>query len=145
VAQPTWDLAVLGTPTPSAFDPRFNLLTSAAGYHPSNFSANPSFVAEYLNGARNSVVIPEITTSIQAAPAFDEGGNFIDVRFGPLTTVDPATGLLFGDYHLLAGSPALAQGSRDVVESFALLSIDFDGQQRPNPPPARPDVGADER
>lgn len=143
--RPLWDLAVLGTPTPASFDPRFNLLTQPTGTHPSNFSANPGFVAQYFNGARNSVIIPEITTSIQAAPAFDEGGNFIDVRFGPLTTVNPATGLPFGDYHLTAGSPALARGSRDVAESFPMLSVDFDGQPRPTPPPSRPDVGADER
>jgi hypothetical protein len=50
--------------------------------------------------------MPEITTSLATAAAFDEGGNFIDVRFWPLTpytVTDPATGAqgpAYGDYHL---------------------------------------------
>lgn len=144
-ARPIWDLAVLGTAAPQSFDPRFNLLTTPAGTHPSNFGADPGFVAAYFNGARNAVVVPEITTSMQVMPAFDEGGNFIDVRFGPLTTVDPTTGLPFGDYHLTATSPAQARGSISDLNDFPMLEVDFDGDERPNPPGQRPDVGADER
>ena len=58
-----------------------------------------------------------------------EGGNFIDVRFGPTTRWDPANGgLLLGDYHLQTGSPAINAGQRDN-------SIDDDYNDEPRPDP----------
>ncbi len=131
-AQPVYsDLAVLGTPTPASLNPRFCLLTNTAGYPPanSNISAPPMFMAEYLNGARNMIQQAEIVTAIQAQPAFDEGGNFIDVRFGPLTQTKP-DGSLFGNYHLMAGSPAVDTGTNTVPLS-SLLQFDFDRDPRP--------------
>ena len=44
------------------------------------------FVREYYNGERGQTVFEvENTTTLSSQPAFDEGGNFIDVRFGPLS------------------------------------------------------------
>ena len=69
--------------------------------------ADPVFVSEYVNGNRNTTtLILEGTTSMQAPPAFDEGGNFIRLRYGPLTQTDTDTGTLFGDYHIQSGSSA---------------------------------------
>ncbi|MBI2400849.1 MAG: hypothetical protein HYV23_07335 [Deltaproteobacteria bacterium] len=130
-----WDLWVEGTATQRFLDPRYSILTDRTGYHTSNISSDPLFVSQYLNGATNQVNIPEATTSIQAQPAFDEGGNFIDVRFGPLT--------LTGDYHLRSGSPAINRGLNNPLSTFPELSTDFDGQARPNG--LRVDIGADER
>jgi len=94
------------------------------------------FVAEYVNGNRNTTtIILEGTTSMQAPPAFDEGGNFIRLRYGPLTQVDSGTGDLFGDYHIEAGSSALNAGSDAGVVD------DFDGEPRPS---GGFDIGADE-
>lgn len=132
-----WDLAVLGTSNPAhQLSPRYSLLTDLTGYGgANNIAGDPLFMLEYVNGDQaQTIQQPELTTSIATAAAFDEGGNFIDVRFGPLTPT--------GNYHLNAGSPALAAG--------ALLSgvplIDYDGELRPIPIfPLRPDVGADER
>jgi len=134
------DLAVVGTETPQSLNPLYCVLTDTTGYSGTNISADPDFLSEYVNGAKNQIIIPE-TTTIQAAPAFDEGGNFIDVRFGPLTLIDPATNLPFGDYHLAAGSPAINRGVVRPGVPSALLR-DFDGQNRPNG--ALPDLGADE-
>lgn len=131
-----WDLAVLGTTgTLTALD---SLLTGGL---------DPVFVAEYLNGDRGQTILqPEITTSIQAPPAFDEGGNFIRVHFGPLTqTVFDTTAsewVLRGDYHITAGSSAENTGSNLVVGSFPALEFDIDGETRPN---GNVDIGADER
>jgi hypothetical protein len=108
-------------------------------------NADPAFVAEYVNGNRNTTtIINEGTTSMQAPPAFDEGGNFIRLRYGPLTQVDSGTGALFGDYHIQAtGSSALDAGSDAGVTS------DFDGEESAPGVPMRPsgtgyDIGADE-
>ncbi len=154
-----WDLAVLGAV--GQLDPRYCLLTDTTGYNATNITGAPSFAHEYVNVGRGSTVLqPEITTAIQAPPAFDEGGNFIRTRFGPLTLlrIDPLTGLpltpeeLYGDYHITAGSAAINAGSGVVVydgtnqfTAFPDLTLDLDNQTRPNPvAPAVPDMGADE-
>jgi FtsP/CotA-like multicopper oxidase with cupredoxin domain len=84
-----WDLGVLGaagqmSPVngtltslgPSALDP--------AVYAGSNVTADPGLAGAYFNGARGIPVVNEVTV-IQTAIAADEGGNAIDVAFGPLT------------------------------------------------------------
>ncbi len=63
-----------------------SILTDVTGYDPSNIAVAPEFVNGYINGDRTlSVTMPGVITSMAAAAAFDEGGNFIDVIFGPLT------------------------------------------------------------
>jgi large repetitive protein len=151
------DLGVLGTTQQGTFPqytdgtahrmtPTFSILSNTSGYAVSNLSVDPMFVEEYLNGDRGqSIAIPEITTTMTAAPAFDEGGNFIHVRYGPLTLVKrpcPAVGsCLNGDYHLRAGSPALQAGTTGA----AVPASDFDGNARPMPVSTNPDIGADEQ
>src|SRR5512139_371734 len=129
------DLAVLGTT--ACLDPRNSILTvlgePGCTYDVSNSAADPMFIDAYVNGAPGeTVLMPEATTSLATAPAFDEGGNFIDVRFGPLT--------LIGDYHLQDGSPAEGLGT-----SGTGVTTDVDGEARPAPNGTNPDAGADER
>ncbi|MFQ5478659.1 MAG: hypothetical protein ACE5E4_08585 [Candidatus Binatia bacterium] len=136
------DLAVVGTATPQFLNPTNCILTDTTGTDPSNFMADPAFVAEYTTGGQGqTIAIPEATT-ILAPPALDEGGNFIRVRFGPLTLSDTNSGLLLGNYHLAAASPAVDTGL-DLTGSHALLGQDFDRQ--PRPAAAGVDIGADER
>jgi large repetitive protein len=106
-------------------------------------------VAEYVNGSPGqTIVMPETTTSLATAAALDEGGNFIDVRFGPLTLTNavatdecPVVGsCLLGDYHLQNGSPAEGLGAAGTG-----VITDVDGQTRPIPSGTDPDAGADER
>jgi len=119
------DLAVLGTNIPAQLDPRFCILTNATGYHASNIAADPLFVSAYFNGDRGqTIILPGATTSIATAPAFDEGGNFIDVRFGPLTPT--------GDYHIGISSPA--RNAAGSVPSDNELDFEFDGDARPDNP-----------
>ena len=122
------DLGVVGTALPEKMNPVNCILTNRTGYSTTNIQADPKVVSEYVNGARNSVIIPELTTAIQVQPAFDEGGNYIDVRFGPLTPI--------GDSHIQPGSPAIGK-ARPVSQ----ITTDYDGQRRPT---RLPDIGADE-
>lgn len=82
----------------------------------------PALVAAYFNRPRDPTILQLEGIVLEVMPAFDEGGNFIDVRFGPLS----AGGT---DYHLAApltgGSPGLA---------------DYDG----DPNADDPDIGADQ-
>jgi hypothetical protein len=126
------DLAVIGAGT-LACDPGTSCILTGG--------SDPQFVAEYVNGDRSSVFQPEVTTAIQAPPAFDEGGNFIRPTFGPLSLYNDDMGLgipgtLFGDYHISVGT---AWGIY-LGDTFLELLLDFDNDARMNPP----DIGADE-
>jgi hypothetical protein len=110
------DLAVLGTAAQGTWpgyvnagadklNPMHSILTDTTGYDASNSSTAPGFVAQYFNGDRGQTIgQPELTTSIATAGAFDEGGNWIDVRFGPLTLyricLTPGACPLYGDYRV---------------------------------------------
>ena len=104
----------------------------------------PLFVQAYSNGARSSIIPPVGTTAIQTAATFDEGGNFINPRFGPLSLNvdldgDATNGVQPSDYHIGVGSPAQNVGI-NVTSLSTALANDFDGDSRP----ACVDIGADE-
>ena len=93
-----------------------------------NTIADPLFRCTYYNGGRDEVIQQTEVTAIVTAAAFDEGGNFIDARFGPLTLLDPlahtnpviAAFAPYGDYRILNGSPA--NDSLNGVASNASLA-----------------------
>lgn len=126
------DLAVLGTAVAELLDPAFCLLTDAAPYDPSNATGDPGFITEYFNGSQGYLIIPETGTALETVPAFDEGGNFIDVRFGPLSPM--------GNYHITGVSAALNSGTA----SGMVPARDYDTEERPDPFTASVDIGADE-
>ena len=100
--------------------------------------ADPAFIAEYVNGTRDqTIAIPEVKTSIATAVAFDEGGNFIDVHYGPLTLDGDNDGVRNSNYHIDGTSSAI-----DGADGAAAPANDFDGQARPLG--GADDIGADE-
>ncbi|HYD31112.1 MAG TPA: choice-of-anchor Q domain-containing protein [Azospirillaceae bacterium] len=132
-----WDLAVLGTATAQNLGPRYSVLTDTTGYTQTganNIALDPGFIQGYVNGGRTAYLEVEATVPIGVQPAFDEGGNFIDVRFGPLKP--------FGNYHLMATSPAMDKGNPTILSSFPELAQDID--RDPRPQATAPDIGADE-
>ena len=138
------DLGVLGGLN-LKLAPKTCLLTSTTGYDPSNKSGNPSFAAQYVNGQRGVTInYPEATTAIEPPPAFDEGGNFIRIRFGPLTTTKKVGGVWVprGDYHIQDGSSAMDAGNT-AYQTYS-LGLDFDGKARPDLATGKADIGATE-
>lgn len=142
------DLAVLDGTVDSGeiMFARFNLLTGNADNqaeytHPSNvFTLDPMFINPVYNEGKDSLDVPEFTV-LQTAGAFDEGGNFLQVAFGPLTTVELGSGpnqRVFYDYHIGSLSPAVGAGQN----VGGLLTLDFDGDPRGNG--NTNEIGADE-
>lgn len=133
------DLGVLGIN--SNMIPRYTLFSESyvgsGQNHATNIrTADAGFVSDYLNGGLGNTVRPgEPTTALITPVAFDEGGNFIQVRFGPLTTEG-------GDYHLQATSVAVDSGTSSVPAIIG-TGFDIDGETRPAG--ANVDIGADEQ
>jgi hypothetical protein len=112
---------------------------------------DPLFVSSYFNGNRQPApIIPGATTLIDTAATVDEGGNFIEVRYGPLTRWNCPVGgngqpttvncpNEFGDYHLRTGSPAINAGNNAVAPA-----TDYDLLPRARSTADPADIGADE-
>ena len=84
-------------------------------------------------------IIPGGEFPAVVAAALDEGGNFIDVHYGPLSPV--------GDYHLQAAAPNIAIDAGASPSAIPDSVLDIDRQLRPQGDTivsAAFDVGADE-
>ncbi len=126
-------------PGQARLSPTTSLLTNTTGYAASNLTGNPAFVdANTFNGPRDSVLL-QVEASVQAttlspavAAAFDEGGNFIDVRYGPLTQhyfdINGVRQPYF-DYRITAGSQAVGIGA-NRINNPAILNTDRNGVTR---------------
>jgi hypothetical protein len=72
--------------------------------------SDPLFENAYFNGNDSEILMPEGTnnfTNLGVTAAFDEGGNFIDLRYGPLTLCPPEW-TSCSSYKLQAGTPVPA-------------------------------------
>lgn len=145
-----WDIGVLGEPqVPLAgnlkLNPRRSILTSlAGGYHRSNLTGNPDFLFEYCNSSRKL----SNPGPMRVTPAFGEGGNLLDVRYGPLTqeAVAPWAAVAGSwDYHIGPASAGLNNGRtiRNLNATKPRSALDIDNDVRPQG--NRFDRGADER
>ena len=130
-----WDIGVRGDTGPTnhgsgfTLAPQASVLTSIAGYpgggtgFRANTASNPRVVRQYCDGSRippefggtGFQVPPGIADATVPNPIFsllpnatvDEGNNWINISWGPLTETNPVNGSLLGYYALAAGSPAI--------------------------------------
>ncbi|HTY63536.1 MAG TPA: hypothetical protein VMG30_14915 [Acidobacteriota bacterium] len=138
-----WDIGLRGDTGPSdhssgfTFQPKASVLTNIAGYPggPTGFAANtssfaPGVVRQYCNGSKippeagagawyqvppgtNEGNVPFPVFSLTAGATVDEGNNWVNISWGPLSLVNPTTEInpsaetTLGDFSLLAGSPAI--------------------------------------
>ena len=118
---------------------RRNLLSDPTGTHGSNITGDPDFLGPYTNGNPGVDPAQAEFQTIMVAPALDEGGNWLDVRYAPLSIND--TDLLDdginveSDYHIAPGSPAVNAGSGNRPQG---LDIDLEPQN------GSLDLGSDE-
>jgi hypothetical protein len=160
VAASYWDIGVRGDTGPgnhaSTFQlaPTYSTLTNASenGLGSNNLLAsNPTFVSQYCDGSRtppesgisgwqvpagiSDATVPNPVFNLTPVATVDEGNNWINLRWGPLSLVNPVTNTVLGNYTLLAGSPAI-----DKADGSVAPSTDFFGRTRPQGP--EPDIGA---
>jgi hypothetical protein len=133
-----WDLGIVGDTSPipgsNHLNPTYSLLTNDDYYESTNRSSDPLVVRQYCNGARGTT-----PATMAAAVSIPEGGNFVEVRYGPLSLTNPSItsgspgyGVPLGDYHLTVTSPAINAVS--CANSSAVAPHhDFDGNPRPVP------------
>ena len=151
-----WDIGVRGDTGPKnhnstiTLNPTYSILTDTTGYASSNTSNNPNVAGQYCNGSR---VPPEIGTSsnpfgfqvppgisdatvpnplfnLTPAATVDEGNNWINLAYGPLSLQNPtlasgtlatANGTANGNYSLTPNSSA-AIGKVSSNDLFAILN-----------------------
>jgi hypothetical protein len=154
-----WDIGVRGDTGPTnhsstvTLNPSYSILTSTAGYASSNRSGNPSVVSQYCNGSRvppelggtanpfgyqvppgiSDATAPNPIFNLAPAATVDEGNNWINMAYGPLSLANPtlasgtlayANGTANGNYGLTAGStPAIGAISRTNPASAMNFAI----------------------
>jgi hypothetical protein len=165
VAASYWDIGVRTDTGPTnhgsgiTLNPVYSVLTNTAGYAGSNIASNPNFASQYCDGSRQPpeygssgwAVPPGIADATVPNPIFnltpvatvDEGNNWINLRWGPLSLANPVTNTTLGNYVLTAGSPVIDTISTSEANYNLVPRTDFFGNVRPAPSnPTHFDPGA---
>jgi Abnormal spindle-like microcephaly-assoc'd, ASPM-SPD-2-Hydin/Bacterial Ig domain len=161
-----WDIGARGDTGPAnhasgiTLAPTYSVLTDASDYPGrNNIGSNPDFMSQYCDGSRTApefgsagwAVPPGIADATVPNPAFnltpvatvDEGNNWINLRWGPLSMTNPVTGATLGNYALAPLSPAVDAIPTSSTTFAVTPRTDFFGNPRPDPAvPGRFDVGA---
>jgi hypothetical protein len=140
------DLGVVNAAAGESLDQlRFSTVSDATNY-PAGWnlqSGDPAFVNAYLNQAAGLSPVQAEFQTIMVAPALDEGGNWIDARYAPLSINDvdlQTPGDQAADYHLGADSIAIDAGNPGRNRPAGGLDID----QEPGQSNLVIDQGSDE-
>jgi len=129
-----WDIGAYGDAGPSdhgsgmTLSPQYSILTDAKDYPgKNNLGANPAMVSQYCNGSRvppeaggsGIAVPPGIADAVIPNPMFnllpsatpDEGNQWINMSYGPLSLVNAAVPAGSTGYNVPLGNYAITQGS----------------------------------
>ncbi len=131
-----WDIGVRGDTGPTnhsstvTLSPEASLITDITGYagggtgFRANTSSNPGVVSQYCNGSRwppefgsagyqvppgiSDATVPNPIFNLTPAATVDEGNNWINISWGPLSLVNPAGTTVLGNYApATGGSPVV--------------------------------------
>ena len=166
VAANYWDIGVRGDLGPTTHDsgvtlnPYYSVLTSTTGYTTNsttqghNTASNPNFASQYCDGSRtppefgasgwavpagiSDATVPNPIFNLQPVATVDEGNNWINMRWGPLSLLNPVTNTQLGNYAPTPGStiidfiPITSVGTRVAESNTSLVPrTDFFGNARP--------------
>jgi hypothetical protein len=156
VAYPTtsyWDIGVRGDTGPTnhastvTLNPTFSVMTSTTGYASSNTTGNPTLLIQYCNGSRippefggsgyqvppgiSDATVPNPVFNLTPAATVDEGNNWINMAWGPLTTSNPVSGDPLSNYGPAAGSSVINFIPSTATANYnAAPATDFYGNAR---------------
>src|SRR5271157_318957 len=165
-----WDMGVRGDTGPSnhgggfTLSPTYSVLTDAADYPGlNNVGSNPTFGSQYCNGARippefasggfnvppgiSDASVPNPIFNLTPSATVDEGNNWINMTWGPLSLLNPVTSTattnaVLGNYAPASGSPAI-DAIATASPTYAIApTTDFFGNPRPDSPGTPIDIGA---
>jgi len=176
-----WEVGVRGDKTINGHEsgfslsPQYSALTDASDYPgANNLGSDPAVVAQYCNGSRvppectasdgcagphGFGVPPGIADALSPNPVFsltpsatvDEGNNWINVSWGPLSLANPSItgtdgnyggGTPLGNYVPASGSPAIDYVPTSSSTYAIAPNTDFFGNPRPDVSSTGIDVGA---
>jgi len=130
-----------------------SILDQAADYGPSsgagnthNLSADPQVVRQYCNGSRvppengglgydvppgiSDATLPNPVFNLTPSATVDEGNNWINMAYGPLTLTNLA-GTTLGNYSINGNSPAIDAATNGNATNGFAPNHDFFGTHRP--------------
>jgi hypothetical protein len=152
-----WDIGVRGDTGPTnhsgtgiTLAPVSSVLTDLTGGYGGNHnsSSNPAVVQQYCNGSRmppefasggyqvppgtNEGTVPVPVFSLLPGATVDEGNNWISMKWGPLSTTNPVTNTVLGNYALASGSPSINYVTlgNSTASYVAAPNTDFFGNGR---------------
>ena len=161
-----WDIGVRGDTSPTGgnslnvrLGPQYSVLTDAADYPGGNNSgSNPTVVSQYCNGSRvppelgsmgyqvpagiSDATVPNPIFNLNPTATVDEGNNWVNISWGPLSLVHPVNGTTLGNYAPAPGSPAIDYILPSATTYAAAPALDFFGNSRKTSGNPNVDVGA---
>jgi hypothetical protein len=126
-----WDIGVRGDTGPTnhastvTLNPTYSVMTSTTGYAASNTATPPTFLLQDCNGSRippenttggrgwqvppgiSDATVPNPVFNLTPAATVDEGNNWINMSWGPLTMNNPVTSEMLSNYGPAAGSSVI--------------------------------------
>jgi hypothetical protein len=147
-----WDIGARGDTGPTNHNsgltlaPTFSVLTSTTGYTSTGSNnrvgSTSTVVTEYCNGSRvppefqssgyqvppgiSDATVPNPIFNLTPAATVDEGNNWINISWGPLSLTNPSTNVTLGNYTITNASPAYNNGTPTGAPT-----TDFFGTTRP--------------
>ena len=162
-----WDIGVRGDTLPTnhlsgvTLAPQYSVLTvlgtatDYAGPSLHNTANNPNFASQYCDGSRqppesgasgwlvpagiSDATVPNPIFNLTPVATVDEGNNWVNMRWGPLSLLNPVTStsttnVVLGNYSLTAGSPIIDFiPTSEPNYSTLVPKTDFFGNGRPEP------------
>ena len=148
-----WDIGVRGDTGPATHSstitlaPVYSILTDAGDYpNLHNSLANPTFVSQYCNGSRtppevasagynvppgiSDATVPNPAFSLSPSATVDEGNNWINMTWGPLSLSNPVTLTSLGNYAPTLGSSVINYIPSTASSYGPAPTYDFYGNPR---------------
>ena len=150
-----WDIGVRGDTGPAnhastiTLNPTYSVMTSIAGYNANNTAVDPTLLMQYCNGSRippenttagggwqvppgiSDATVPNPVFNLTPAATVDEGNNWINISWGPLSLSNPVSGNPLSNYGPATGSSVINFIPNTATANYAAAPpTDFYGNAR---------------